>query len=430
MKITILGIGSRGDVQPCVALGVGLKRAGHAVTIGTHRTYQQLVVHHGLEFAPIHGDMIEWLASAEGNTMMQSGRNAIAALRQMRRMMQPEMQKLFGSCLAACEHADAILYASFSILPALSVIEKTGLPSAGVLIYPIHPTRTAPCLMLPRLPSWMPFQSLYCRASYRMLIEANWLMMKKITNTARADALGLPPMSYMALKNYWYNPPPTLHGYSPHVIPKPLDWSESLDVTGYWFVDDPDWQPTAELAAFVEKGPPPAYIGFGSMVNHDPGRTLTAVGRALKDTGLRAVLHCDPVHAKFVTDHADAHVTAYAAHEWLFPRVAAVVHHAGAGTMARALHFGRPNVSVPFFGDQPFWAETGYHLGVSPRPIPFRKLRSDRLAAALRAVTTDKAMQQRAADLGERIRAEDGVARAVEIIEQRLAKPTMLSLSR
>jgi sterol 3beta-glucosyltransferase len=190
-------------------------------------------------------------------------------------------------------------------------------------------------------------------------------------------------------------------------------------MNGYWFLDQPnDWQPSVELQAFLDAGDPPVYVGFGSMAGRKPQRLAQIVIEALQAANVRGVIATgwggldanDLPETIFKIDQAP--------HDWLFPRMAAVAHHGGAGTTAAGLRAGRPTVICSFIADQPFWGARVYALGVGPKHIPQKQLTVEKLAAAIREATTNPAMRQRAADLGEQIRAEDGVADTVALIER------------
>jgi sterol 3beta-glucosyltransferase len=214
-------------------------------------------------------------------------------------------------------------------------------------------------------------------------------------------------------------PIPVLHGFSRHVVPEPPDWPEGVVATGYWFLDRPaDWTPPAALEEFLAAGDPPVYVGFGSMAGRDPRRVTGLVIEALRRAGLRGVLATgwggltpgELPPTLFQLDQAP--------HDWLFPRVAAVVHHGGAGTTAAGLRAGRPTVICPFFGDQPFWGRRVHELGAGAAPIPQKRLTADGLAAALRYVTRGPEVARAAGALAEKIRGEPGVANAVAAVEK------------
>ena len=212
-------------------------------------------------------------------------------------------------------------------------------------------------------------------------------------------------------------PVPILYGYSEAVVPRPADWDETSIVTGYWFLDAPaNWQPDPALVKFLQAGPPPVYIGFGSMFMNGGARKTDIVLKALKLAGQRGVLATG--WGGLIADNAPEGIFVLDAvpHDWLFPQMAAIVHHGGAGTTGASLRVGKPTVICPFVGDQPFWGRRVAALGVGPAPIPQSRLTAERLADAIKQAVTDTDMRRNAATLGEAIRAEDGIGRAVEYI--------------
>jgi UDP:flavonoid glycosyltransferase YjiC (YdhE family) len=210
-----------------------------------------------------------------------------------------------------------------------------------------------------------------------------------------------------------------LYGYSAHVLPRPTDWGDFIHVTGYWFLEPPaGWQPPSDLVQFLEAGPPPVYIGFGSMFSRDPEATADLAIQALARSGQRGVLYGGWGGLKKAQLPETVFMADALPHSWLFPRMAAIVHHGGAGTTAAALRSGIPSIVTPFFGDQPFWGQRVAALGAGPQPIPRRRLTVDSLAKAIQIARTDEKMHKRAADLGERIRAERGIEQAASLIEQ------------
>ncbi|MEO5874205.1 MAG: glycosyltransferase, partial [Streptosporangiaceae bacterium] len=203
-----------------------------------------------------------------------------------------------------------------------------------------------------------------------------------------------------------------LCGFSSAVVPRPADWPENVHLTGYWFLDRPDWKPSGELEAFLAAGPPPVYVGFGSMAPRDPAAMDHTIRAALRREGLRGVLMGDPA-----TSEDDMIVVSDVPHGRLFPEMAAVVHHGGAGTTAESLRAGVPTLVCPFFGDQPFWADRVHALGAGPAALPIGRVTVETLAAALRQAVTDPRIRENSAQLGRVLHAEDGVARACETLD-------------
>jgi sterol 3beta-glucosyltransferase len=209
---------------------------------------------------------------------------------------------------------------------------------------------------------------------------------------------------------------PVLYGFSPAVVPHPRDWPPGRVVTGYWWPHvAPDWAPPAELAAFLEAGPPPVFVGFGSMTPDRPdlGRVVTDAVRA---AGVRAVVQAG--WADLTGGGDDVLAVGEVPHGWLFPRTAAAVHHAGAGTTAAVLRAGVPGVGLPVAVDQPFWADRAARLGTGPPPVPLARVDAAGLAASITAATTVSAYRRRAERVAARIRAEDGPGAAVAAVER------------
>jgi UDP:flavonoid glycosyltransferase YjiC (YdhE family) len=249
-----------------------------------------------------------------------------------------------------------------------------------------------------------------------------WQPFRIADKAARKKVLGLPPAPIMGpFKTKPLQMTPILYGYSPSVIPQPKDWEERNRVTGYWFVDeDHDWEPPQALEAFLADGPPPVYVGFGSMTSRNPEKTADIVLKALKKTGQRAVIFSGWGGLRKDDVPPSVFMTEDVPHAWLFPRMAAIVHHGGAGTTASGLRSGVPSILVPFFGDQPFWGQRVADLGVGPQPIPYKKLSVDGLAEAIKIAVENSEMRDLAASLGSKIQAEDGVTCAVEHIQRSL----------
>jgi sterol 3beta-glucosyltransferase len=210
-----------------------------------------------------------------------------------------------------------------------------------------------------------------------------------------------------------------LYCYSPAVVPKPPDWSEHAHVTGYWFLDHPqEWQPPADLVGFLESGPPPLYVGVGGITSRDPEKASRIVLDALRQSGQRGVIATGWGGLSRSDLPGEVFVTEAVPHDWLFPRMSAVVHHGGAGTTGAGLRAGVPSILVPVANDQPFWGRRVKALGAGPDPIPRKRLTADRLAHAMRVAVMDESIRKGAAELGQRLRAEDGVVNAVRIINQ------------
>ncbi len=425
MRVTVIAIGSRGDVQPYVALGEGLAEAGYEVRIATHEPFEALLKGRGLDFYQVGEDPAELFANERIHSMLRSGANALKFMREFRALLEPVTRKLVEDTVAACEGADAVVLSNAGIIPGFHQIADTlGAPYCTCLLQPVMPTREFASPFTPRLPRWVPGQGLYNLASHKLFLRAFAWFFRHVIPMLREEH-GLPPMSHREIRRGAREADaPVLFGFSPSVIPEPEDWPERAHVTGYWFLDAREtWEPAERLREFLAAGRPPVYVGFGSMVTRDPEEATAQVVGALQRTGQRGIVLTGS--GAFVADGLPDGVLAIesAPHDWLFPRMVAVVHHGGAGTTAAGLRSGVPSLVVPFFADQPHWARTVHDLGVGPRPIPHKRLSANRLAEAIERALSDETIRARAADLGQRIRAEDGVARAVGIIRRHFEGP-------
>ena len=417
MRIAIIALGSRGDVQPYIALGKSLKEAGHIVRLIATQDFESQVKSHGLEFWSIRGNSQESIEDKEWRDVSEKG-NLIVIMSQLIKHALRSSMEWMEDALIACQGMDLLISGSVGLSIAISLAEKYHLPLLQAHLFPITPTKTFPSLVFPQtLPNFGgTFNLISHQLIYQMMIHAS----RPMLNQARQKVLGLPraslfdPTPACLSKRF-----PMLYGFSPSVIPAPADWSAENHVTGYWFLDSTDdWTPPAALLNFLQDGPPPIYIGFGSMSSRNPQETADLVIEAIKKTKQRALLFSGwgGLHKENLPD--SMLMIDSTPHDWLFPRVAAVVHHGGAGTTAAGLRAGVPSIVIPFLIDQPFWGKRVHELGVGPTPIPRRKLTVDRLAQAIQVAVTDKDMRQRAADLGAKIQAENGIANAVELIQK------------
>ncbi len=417
MRIVLIALGSRGDVQPYIALGKGLKNAGHTVRLATTQEFEARAESHGLEFYSIRGNSQEAMERKEWRELSEKG-NLLAITRHLMKEYQRAAIEMLEDGLVACEGMDLLITGSLSLHICIALAEKLHLPLLQTHLIPIAPTRNFPSTLLPQ--TLLNFGGTFNLISSRLVLQIAWLGGRPVINRARKKVLNLPSASFAepfqssSSKGF-----PTLYGFSPSVIPAPADWDADNHVTGYWFLDSADdWTPPSALLDFLHDGSPPVYIGFGSMSSRNPQETADLVIKAIKKTNQRALLfsgwgglHKENLPASmFMIDSTP--------HDWLFPRVAAVVHHGGAGTTAAGLRAGVPSIVIPLLVDQPFWGQRVYDLGVGPAPIPRRTLTVDRLAQSIQEAVTNTAMRQRAAALGLKIQAEDGIANAVKFIQQ------------
>lgn len=421
MRVLITTIGSRGDVQPYVALGEGLRAAGHAVTVCTSVRFEDLVRRRGLGYAYLSDDLIALIETPLGRGAVEDMGSLVSGIKTAARLLRqtgPIQRALLADGWAAARavQPDLIVY-NTKMMGALHYAEKLDIPAVMAVLFPqFVPTAAFPTIGFPR---W-PLGGWYNRLTYAVVLAiAGRVGRSYVREWRAAHGLRSRPRGADLLHASDGSHVPVLHGLSPHVVPEPSDWPPEAASTGYWFLRRPsDWTPPPALEAFLEAGPPPVYVGFGSMAGREPGRKARLVVEVLRRVGLRGVLATGWGGLAPSDLPETVHALDQAPHDWLFPRVAAVVHHGGAGTTAAGLRAGRPTVVCPFFGDQPFWGGRIRDLGVGSAPIPQKRLTAGRLAAALREVTSSPSIRRRAEALGAAIRREDGVARAVRLLER------------
>lgn len=422
MIATILAVGSRGDVQPYVALAQGLRRAAHAVRFVTTTDFEGLAREHGLDVTPVPFSVQAALAERSAQRAVEGGghRSSFAAFA---RIARTGARALAESALTASEGADVVIGGLSAVAVGRGIAERTGVPFLPALNVPVDATSAWPGALFPNLRIGTSAAS--HRMSHRLSRLALALTLRGGGDAALVDVLGVRPLPRRGVLDHLLPPSrPLLYGISSAILPTPADWPASRHVVGTWFLDPPgDWRPDAELEAFLATGPAPVYVGFGSMGSEDPAAAARLVLDAVAAAGVRAIVHRGWARLLAEAPPPAVHVVESVPHAWLLPRVAAAVHHGGAGTTAAGLRAGVPTVVVPFHGDQGFWARRVRDLGAGPAPIPRRRLTSRRLSAALVEATIDPELRRRAADLGERIRSEDGVGDAVRWIERTVAEP-------
>lgn len=430
MQITVLTIGSRGDVQPYIALAQGLQQAGHQVRLCAPENFKDLVEGYGVSFAPMTGDVHRVMQSAAGLQAMES-RDLIGFFRRLFDEMMPLAEQITKDVFAAIEGADLIVTSALTLFAAEAIQEKWGIPFIAAYPQPLLPTTAFPSIAAPMIPAWLgPLEKLYNWWSARLLLVIFNELIRTPVDRIRLKMMGLPRRKrWASLSPIWNGHQAVLYGISPRVIPPMQDLPPTVHVTGYWIAQDAPWQHPASLEAFLQAGPPPVYIGFGSMTDRDPTALTRLCIDALNATGQRGILLSGWGGLGAAELPPSIYLLEHAPHEWLFPKMAAVVHHGGAGTTAASLRAGVPTVIIPFIADQPFFGEQVRRIGAGPAPIPRRRLTLPALTEAIRQATTDVPMRERAARLGEALRAEQGVTNAVQLIERysavalRAAKP-------
>ncbi len=417
-RIVFLCSGTRGDVQPHIALGARLQQAGAQVRIATHPAFRDAVAASGLSFSLLSDNPNDLLVSPayHGALTPSAGlwRSLRATLR-FWRAAQPAFERMWHDAWLACRDADAIV-AGLPTWWGAHIAEALRIPCVFAPLQPLTPTRAFPSPLLPAAQSLGPA---YNRLTHWLVEQMLWLPWGAILNRWRQRDLGLPHVR--TAHPFPHDNQPCVYGFSSHVVPRPADWPEAHQVAGYWFHESAQpWQPPAGLARFLEAGDPLAYIGFGSYPWSSAPIPLQTVVKAVEQAAMRAVVLLDEQTASSVHLPPSIYAISNVPHEWLFPRVSVTVHHAGAGTVAAALRAGAPMLAAPIAVDQFFWSRRVEALGVG-RVLRRRSFSARAVAEALVETARDRRLRQRAGQMQQALAAEDGLGRAVELIRQTIS---------
>ncbi|XP_022844126.1 sterol 3-beta-glucosyltransferase UGT80A2-like isoform X4 [Olea europaea var. sylvestris] len=412
LQIVMLIVGTRGDVQPFVAIGKKLQDYGHRVRLATHSNFKEFVLTAGLEFYPLGGDpkvLAEYMVKNKG--FLPSGPSEIPVQRS-------QMKEIIYSLLPACKEPDldsGIPFKADAIIANPPAYGHTHVAEA--LNIPIHIFFTMPWTPTSEFPHPLSRvkQPAGYRLSYQIVDSLIWLGIRDMINDVRKKKLKLRPVTYLSGSQASELDIP--HGYiwSPHLVPKPKDWGPKVDVVGFCFLDlATNYEPPESLVNWLQAGPKPIYVGFGSLPVQEPEKMTQIIVEALEITEQRGIINkgwgglgtlAEPKDSIYLLDNCP--------HDWLFLQCAAVVHHGGAGTTAAGLKAACPTTIVPFFGDQPFWGDRVHARGVGPPPIPVDEFSLPKLVDAIKFMLDPK-VKERAVELAKAMENEDGVAGAAK----------------
>ncbi|MGW3326904.1 glycosyltransferase [Streptomyces virginiae] len=403
MRILMATAGSRGDVAPYTGLGAALRRAGHEVALAATEGFAPSAESAGLDFRALPADH-----RSHGDVQHE---------RDLLRAASAFMTDIGGGIAdVVTEGTDLLLLSATTAPLGWHLTQASGIPSLGVYLQPTAPTGD----FAPTVTGARSLGRAGNRALGRFALRMADRVYEPAVKQLRARLLLSPLTAARMRRQQEETGGPVLHGFSTALVPRPSDWAPHLTVTGPWW---PHLDPSAQLPSvvqdFLTAGPRPVLVGFGSMAAGEGERLSEIAVRALRQAGLRGILQSGS--AGLAADAGDDILTVGdVPHALLFPRLAAVVHHAGAGTTAAALRAGIPSVTVPVAADQPFWATRLAAIGAAPKPIPFRSLTAERLADALTTAARESSYARAAAAAARHMATEDGtqsVVRAVRHLE-------------
>ncbi|XP_019154904.1 PREDICTED: sterol 3-beta-glucosyltransferase UGT80B1-like [Ipomoea nil] len=424
LKIAVLVVGTRGDVQPFLAMAKRLQEFGHSVRLATHANFRDFVKSAGVDFYPLGGDprvLAGYMARNKGLIPSTPGEITV---------QRKQLKAIIESLLPACTEADLETGQPFRAQAIIAnppayghvhVAEALGVPLHIFFTMPWTPTYEFPHAFA-RVPKsagyWL---------SYIVVDLLIWWGIRSYINDFRKKKLNLPPIAYFSMYYGSISHLPTGYLWSPHVVPKPQDWGPQVDVVGYCFLNlGSNYQPPEAFTQWIQRGSKPIYIGFGSMPLEDSKKTTDIILEALKVTGQRGIIDQGwgglgtlPEIPETVYTLSDC------PHDWLFLQCSAVVHHGGAGTTAAGLRAGCPTTIVPFFGDQFFWGDRLHQKGLGPPPIPISQLTVEGLSEAIRFMLQPE-VKSRVMELARLVDSDDGVSGAVDAFHRHL--PTELPL--
>ena len=420
MRFCILTYGSRGDIQPYLALGLGLRRAGHSVRLAAPGLYEAFVRSYGLDYARLPGDPAGLMRRVFAR---QGLLGPISTAQAVLRAVAPVAVELYPAVQAACQGADAVVHSLLLTGLGHQAALELGVLDVSALVFALFSPTTA--FPNPLFPAWS-WGERYNYLSHREFNRVFWYAHRLGLAWLRRREAAVPRLAEWPFwrSDPYLRPPrpsrwetPILYGLSPSVLPRPADWDANVHLTGYWFLPPPeDWQPSEELRRFLEAGPPPVYLGFGSVISRRVQRLTRRALQALTHLSQRVILVAG--WGGFSPAELPPGVLALqgAPFHWLFPRLAGVIHHGGMGTTAAAFRAGIPQLIVPFGADQPFWGRraAALHTGLT---LSARAARGQRLETALERVLNEDCLRDSARRLGQRVRGEDGVGVAVRLLE-------------
>jgi O-mycaminosyltylonolide 6-deoxyallosyltransferase len=415
VRITLIAFGTRGDVTPIVALGTRLCGCGHEVRLASHAEFETMATQQGLSFHPIPGSYYR-ISDYPGNRFWYSLGVPPGTPLGLSALFSPFLDcaaAVFKECYEVCRDAGAIVSSPLATVIAKLIAQVRDVPMAVASPIPPVPSRYLPC---PGFPAWP------LGPSYNWLTHA---LSRRLIRRGASDVFDVwhrearlvdPSASSRPVRDI------ALIATSPLVIPRPRDWPATAHLTGYWFLpeDTPGVVPD-DVRAFMEAGPPPICLGFGSMADADPEGLRAMVLDALARLKIRAVVVGGSGGALSGFGNRDDVLEApFVDYGWLFRKVSAVVHQGGAGTAAYCLTAGVPQVIVPYFLDHHFWAWRMLEIGVAPRSIPRRKLTVSRLVDAIGQAVENPAFRDKAAGLAPKISAERGLDEAIRILNDHI----------
>lgn len=416
--ITIVAYGTRGDVRPGIALGQALKGSGYEVRLVVTQDFAREVDGTDLDRQLLPVNQREVMRRVSSLT------NPLLVGRAIQAEISPALLAAGKALIEGFEETDALIVTEWLYGVSEGIARSRQIPLLNLSMEPRIRTREFAIPTMPAWPAWMPWRETYNLLSYDLARFSRWWSYIRDQNSLRRVHLKQPPLHLRAYRELIARTP-SITLVSPYAVPRPADWRDHHYLTGFLSYEDKSWQPAKTLVDFLEDGDPPVYIGFGSMHDRTPQETTQIILEALHRSDQRGVLYSGWAELGQTDLPERVFRLDYAPHPWLFPRVSAAVHHAGAGTSAAALRAGTPSVPIPHSGDQPFWARRLYGIGAATQPLARKRLEPETLKSRIQEAISDPFISERASSIGVKIRSEKAGEAAVNAVENALLRYEM-----
>jgi len=413
MKFTLLCIGSHGDIRPYIALGIGLKQKGHEVTIASHAKARNLSEKYGLKFKLVEGDLTEMIGQERGHEILWGGKGKkllqlIGIMKEFKRVLEIQLP----ASLEATSDADVLIYSPAAFAgPHLG--EYFSIPSFLMQLQPDAPTKLHPSCLFS---GFGKLGKIGCLLSHFLAKQQLWQPIRKDINEWRQNHLGLKKLGFFGPKHQ-----PTLITFSPLLIPKPNDWGKNVNMTSFCRVlDEKEWVPPQTLSDFLSSGEV-LYVGFGSLTEACHPSIVEKMVEVLTKKKIKTIISAHFPTLNQMDLPSWIYPIDYAPHDWLFPKVSAVVHHGGVGTLAAGLYAGKPTLIVPFLVDQPHWGQFIEKRLLGPKPLSAFSFTKEAFEQRLDQLFTNTEYKKNARAIRDSLCNEnDGVALTIETIFSKL----------
>lgn len=413
-NVTLISVGSTGDILPYISLAIKLKEKGARVTLCSYVNYTELVQNNKINFYPLSFDIKDFLKSEDiGKRFTKNFFKEMAALK---KTLEPVFYRNFDETWEASKNADILIYHPL-VYNGLNLAEKLDIPAFLSAAVPVlAPTKdfTVPTFGYKDL-------GLLNKLSY-LTLRLSLMPYHSIINNWSVKKLGLKP--YTPFKSPFKRNGkdiPILYSYSPALFPAASDWKEHVNISGYWFLNQQHyWKPSEELTQFINSGPPPIYIGFGSMPGTNTDKLTEIIIDTINLSKQRAIVATGWGGLNKIENTKNILCIESAPHDWLFPRVSLIIHHGGSGTTAATLKFAKPSIICPFMLDQFFWSKLLYKKGLSLKPLPQITLNSGQLVSFINETLKDNKIKENISNLSSTINNEDGPEEAARFISSYL----------